>query len=120
MSTSQPSTPSPLALDIARHIKVSFPHVGWVYPECAPEASDTELAAAVDEVLLPRLAAHAEKLSLAALKGMCLQDDLAEAMALGIELHLEGVYERDHPHLVNPLKAWRTHRPTPGLVGDTP
>lgn len=51
MSTS----PSPLALDIARHLTSRWSIEGdWDMP------SDEEIAAAIDSVLLPRLAAHAD------------------------------------------------------------
>ncbi len=46
---------------------------------------------------------------------MAHQDDLAEAMALGIESHLAG-HVKEVAELSGPLAAWRKIRPTPGLI----
>ncbi len=49
------------------------------------------------------------------LRIMAMQDDAAEAMALGIEAHLKG-HIKEVPELAAPLAAWRKIRPTPGLI----
>lgn len=46
----------------------------------------------------------------------CQMDDLAEAMALGIETHLEH-HVKEVAELRVPLAAWRAFRPVKGLVG---
>lgn len=130
MSGSLPtSTPSPLALDIARALEERW-SIGVSSTFCDESewdsASTEEIAAAIDEILLPRLSAHADKLSRAftqdrtnmvndAMRVMTQQDDLAEAMALGIERHLQH-HVREVPELRGPLAAWREHRPEKGLV----
>ncbi len=46
---------------------------------------------------------------------MAMQDDAAEAMALGIEAHLKG-HVKEVPDLSGPLAQWRKIRPIPGLI----
>lgn len=50
-----------------------------------------------------------------ALQIMAQQDDLAEAMALGIEEHLKG-HVKEVVELTGPLAEWRKIRPIPGLI----